>query len=636
MDKKEYFTIGMSKKQLMDDFIAQNPKANIELIGKAYDFAKEAHHGQKRDSGEDFFVHLTDTAYILAHWKQDSQTICAGLLHDVLEDTKVKKEALEKEFGSEIADMVESVTKMQSVNLEISVEEKAESLRKIFFATAKDIRVILIKLADRLQNMRTLKYKQKKEQIRISKDTFDIYVPVAYKLGMYVVKSELEDICMRFVLPDVYQDLKKKIAKKRIIRELEVRKVIRSIRKKLAEKGVENKVYGRAKNFYSIYRKMIKKNIPFEEVRDLMAIRVITNSVDDCYRALGVIHSTWTPIPNRFDDYIATPKPNMYQSLHTEIMFNKRPVEVQIRTWDMHHVAEEGVAAHWRYSGTDRDKKFDRRIAWLKQILDWKRSDNARDFIESVKVDLFKDEIFVLTPKGDPIPLPEKATPVDFAYMVHTDIGNHCVRAKVNNVLVPLEHELDPGDVVEIITSKNAKPSRSWLKIVKSNQAKVKIRQALGIPHDDFKHEDSDEVDVIERIDARGLKKSALRLPRCCKLRYGDEAVGFMMKDGKVTIHKSSCPAMKDLSEKRKVQLKWKDKENAGISTVTVELIDRVGLFTDIAGVFTRELINIRSVNTKNIKDKYYVTFEIEQTDKISGIVKQLKQIRNVTNVIVK
>jgi GTP pyrophosphokinase len=630
---KEYATSGMSKKQFLDEVSSQNPRANVKLISKAYDFAKESHRGQKRESGADFFIHSTDVAFILTHWRQDSPTISAGLLHDVLEDTKVKPEELKKLFGADVAQLVEGVTKIKSINLEITHQEKAENLRKIIFATIKDIRVILIKLADRLQNMRTLKYKPKKEQLGISNDTLDIYVPIAYKLGMYRLKSELEDLCLRFMQPDVYQELKKRIAKKKKRREKEVKRVIRSIRKKLAEKGLEAKVYGRAKNFHSIYKKMLKKNISFDEIRDLSAVRIITNSVDDCYRALGIIHSTWTPIPKRFDDYIATPKPNMYQSLHTEIMFNKNPVEIQIRTREMHHLAEEGIAAHWLYSGTERDKKFDRRVAWLKQILEWKISDDARDFIESIKVDLFKDEIFVFTPKGDPIALPEKATPVDFAYMVHTDIGNHCVRAKVNNNIAPLYHELDPGDVIEIITAKNAKPSRSWLRFVKTNQARTKIRQALGITHDELRHNEFPSEKTLENIEARGFNKSALKLPKCCNMKYGDEIVGYIMKDGKIAVHKFNCVTLKGLPEKRKIRLMWKEKEKKPLTKVIVEIIDRVGLFADIVSIFSKQLINVESVNTKNVRDKFYIIFEVKQTDKLKEIINQIKQVRNVVNV---
>lgn len=631
--RKEYTTLGMNRRQFLDEALSQNPHANTELIGKAYDFAKKAHEGQKRYSGEEFFAHLTDVANILVQWRQDSQTVAAGLLHDILEDTKTSAEELKKNFGSDITNLVKSVTKIKSINVELTDKEKAENIRKIIFATAKDIRVILMKLADRLQNMRTLKYVPESEQAGISRETLEIYVPIAYKLGMYRVKSELEDLCMRYLLPEAYQELKKRIAKKQLSRELEVRKVIRSIRKKLASSGLEVKIYGRAKNFYSIYKKMMKKKIPFDEVRDLTAVRVVTKTVDDCYKALGIIHSTWAPIPDRFDDYIATPKPNMYQSLHTEIMFNKKPVEIQIRTWEMHHIAEEGIAAHWRYAGTDRDKRFDRRVAWLKQILEWKSSDDARDFIESIKVDLFKDEMFVLTPKGDPIPLSEKATPVDFAFMVHTEIGNHCTGARVNSALVPLDYELNPGDVVEILTSKNAKPSRSWLAFVKTNQAKTKIRQALGITHDEPRHGEHPKTLLLSEIEAKGLKKSALKLSKCCKISRGDAIVGYLMKEGKVAIHKHDCPNIKGLPEKKKISLMWKEADKNEIVKVIVEIVDRVGLFAEILGVLSSKAINVESVHTKSLGDKFYITFEIKQTGQLNELINEIKRIKNVVNV---
>ncbi len=629
---KEYETEGMSKKDFMSAILEFNPQAKVDLINKAYDFSEQVHKGQKRESGDDYFMHLREVAYILAGLKLDSQTIAAGLLHDCIEDTKTKPAEIKKVFGSEVMNLVGGVTKMNTINVDITDEEKAENVRKILLATTKDIRVMLIKLADRLHNMRTLKYLPKTEQKAIAKETQEIYIPVAYKLGMYRMKSELEDLCLRFLQLEIYQELKNRVAKKKAKREKEVKHIVKAVKRDLAKNGLEAVVYGRAKNFASIYRKMQRKNISFEEVRDLSAIRIIVKEIDDCYRALGIIHSTWTPIINRFDDYIATPKPNMYQSLHTEIIFGDKPVEVQIRTREMHHIAEEGIAAHWRYQGTERDKRFDRAISWLKQILDWKKTKDARQFIETLKVNLFKDEIFVFTPKGDPIPLPEKATPIDFAYMVHTDIGNHAVGAKVNNTQVSLDSELEPGNVVEIITSRNTKPSRSWLKFVKTGAAKAKIRQALGIPGDDSKKETYVAKNILDEIETRGFKKSALRMSKCCNPSSNEPIMGYRTKDGKIAVHKADCDHLKILEENRKIKINWKEEEKPLIRLQT-EIVDRVGLLAEILNVFAREMINIESVNTKTSRNKMFIIFELKETPILKEIIPKIKNIRNVVSV---
>ena len=468
--KNENLMRGLGKEEFMKLVKEHNPNADLKLIEKAYDFAEAAHSGQKRVSGEDYFQHVLNVAVILSGMKMDSETIAAALLHDVLEDTKAKKEQLKKEFGSAVASIVEGVTK--KIALKTTKEDRAENIRKILLASIKDIRVILVKLADRQHNMRTLKHLQPGQQREIAQETLEIYVPIAYKLGMYRMKSELEDLCLRFLEPGIYQELKARISKKKEEREKEVRKVVSSVKKLLDEHHIPTAVVGRAKNFYGIHKKMLAKKIPFADVRDLSAMTVITTNPENCYKALNIIHSKWTPILNRFDDYITNPKPNMYQSLHTEVLFDNKPVEVQIRTLEMHHIAEEGIAAHWRYKGTAKDRQFDRKVAWLKQILEWRSSESAKDLVESLKVDMFRDEIYVLTPKGDPIHLPEKATPIDFAYAVHTEIGNKCKAAKVNGSIAPLDYELSPGDVVEILTAKDAKPSRQWLTIAKTGFAR--------------------------------------------------------------------------------------------------------------------------------------------------------------------
>lgn len=613
-----------------------NPNADVRLIEKAYDFAENSHEGQKRLCGRPFFMHCKDVAYMLVKLRLDTATICAGLLHDVLEDTGHRPEHLNKIFGDEILGLVQGVTKIKSINLGGKEEERAENVRKVLLATIKDIRVILIKLADRLHNMRTLKYMPEESRKAVSRETLDIYVPVAYKLGMYKIKSELEDLCLKYLDPSVYQELKLRVSKKRDEREGEIKKIIGRIKEALVHKGLKATITGRAKNFHSIYRKMVKKGITFDLVHDLSAIRIIAESPDDCYRILGILHSTWTPILKNFDDYIATPKPNMYQSLHTEMMMDGKPVEVQIRTWTMHHVAEEGIAAHWLYKDTERDKKFDRRIAWLKQILDWRMtSASAKEFVESLKIDLFKDEIYVITPKGDAIPLPEGATPVDFAYAVHTDVGNHCVRAKVNNAIMPLDTELKSGDVVEILTSKNASPSRNWLQFVKTGPAMGKIRHALGIvyvQHRDVK-EPLDERQIIAMVDFP--KASLLKIARCCSPQPGDGISGYRIKDGKVAVHKALCDNLKQSGQEKWMPMGWKLREAEKPVRLRAEVIDRTGLFQEILGALAASGIKIAAINTKNAKDKLYLILEVKPLAQsaLDEAISAVKRVRNVVDV---
>lgn len=631
--KNENLARGIGKKEFIEQVVANNPRADTALIGKAYDFAMAAHAGQKRMSGDEYFEHVLNVAYLLAGMHMDSETIAAALLHDVIEDTKTTKEQLKREFGSAVASIVEGVTK--KIALKTTREDRAENIRKVLLATIKDIRVILVKLADRLHNMRTLKYLPQEQQREIARETLEIYVPVAYKLGMYRVKSELEDLCLRFLEPGIYMELKERIAKKKEEREKEVKKVVAAVKRLIEENNIPAAVAGRAKNFYGIYKKMLAKKIPFEEVRDLSAIRVITTSTENCYKALNAIHSKWTPILNRFDDYIANPKPNMYQSLHTEVLFEGKPVEAQIRTLEMHHIAEEGIAAHWRYKDTERDKQFDRKMAWLKQVLEWRSSESAKDFVESLKVDMFKDEIYVLTPKGDPIHLPEKATPIDFGYAVHTEVGNHCKAAKVNGSIVPLDYELSPGDVVEIITFKGAKPSRQWLKFVKTNFAREKIRRALGISGEDVGKREWEiltPTEIIEKLDTKGIKSSLLQMPKCCYLKYGEPVWGYKSKDGHLIVHHQTCENLKALPQSRLVKLGWKEEKKEKTSLM-IELTDRVGILADILNRLTAEMVNVESVNTKTAGTRLYVNFEVTGINNTDELVKKLRAIRNVVGV---
>lgn len=461
--------------------LSYNPSADMSMVKRAYEFAKNAHSGQHRVSGELFIFHPLEVAIILADLELDIATIAAGLLHDVVEDTQYTVEDIEKNFGTEIALLVDGVTKLGKLEYRTKEEQQAENLRKMFLAMAKDIRIILIKLADRLHNMRTLKYLPEEKQKEKAIETIEIFAPLAHRLGISKIKWELEDLAFRFLEPEHYYELVDKVAKKRKEREEHINRMINLLREKLASSGISADIQGRPKHFYSIYKKMKEQNKTFEQIYDLTAVRVIVDNIRDCYAALGVVHTLWKPIPGRFKDYIAMPKPNMYQSLHTTVIDTLGdPLEIQIRTYEMHRTAEYGIAAHWRYKEGDKgDREFDKKLSWLREILDWQRElKDAREFMESLKIDLFTDEVYVFTPKGDVIDLPMGSCPIDFAYRIHTDVGNRCTGAKVNGKMVPLDYKLANGDIIEIITSAHSNgPSRDWLNIVKSTQAKNKIRQ---------------------------------------------------------------------------------------------------------------------------------------------------------------
>ena len=503
--------------------VAAESNLDRNLLQKAYEFAKKAHEGQKRVSGDAYLTHLVGVADILDELHMDSVTIATGLLHDILEDTLVTYDELKAEFGEEIANLVDGVTKLSNQQFQDAALRQAESTRKMMIAMAKDVRVILVKLADRTHNMRTLDFLSPERRQKMARETLDIYAPLAHRLGIAKIKSELEDLCLRYLEPDVYYDLVKKVAMKKAERDKLLANVIEGIENNLKTAGIKAEVEGRSKHFTSIYNKMAKQQKNFEDIFDLMAIRILTGTVKECYEVLGMIHTLWKPLPGRFKDYVAMPKNNMYQSLHTTLMGpDAQPIEVQIRTYDMHRTAEEGIAAHWIYKEGRAAEKEDQKFAWMRQLLDLQQDiKDTTEFAEAMKVDLFEDEVFVFTPKGAVKELPKGATALDFAYAVHTDVGTHCMGVKVNGQMVPLRYNLKNGDIVEVLTQSSRTPSRDWLKIVVTSRAKNKIRHWFRT------HLSADEVDKGKHLFEKEAMRMGLDFNNLLKTNALDEFLGF-------------------------------------------------------------------------------------------------------------
>jgi GTP diphosphokinase / guanosine-3',5'-bis(diphosphate) 3'-diphosphatase len=508
-------TVDLRFTELTDKVRRNRPGDDLELLRRAYDFAAEQHKSQTRLSGEPYLSHPVEVAHLLADMKLDVTSLCAALLHDVVEDTKIPIEKISEQFGPDVARLVEGVTKISRLDLLAPEDRQAENVRKMLLAMVHDVRVVMVKLADRLHNMRTLEYLTPASQQRIARETLDIYAPVANRLGMGLVRGELEDLAFRYLETDAFFELQKKVASKQSAFDKFLLEVQDTIREKMVESGIPAEVQGRIKRIYSLHLKIQKQQRMLDQVYDLLAVRVVTDTVKNCYAALGVIHQIWRPVPGRFKDYIAMPRPNLYQSLHTAVIHSGQPFEVQIRTQEMHRIAEQGVAAHWKYKGgheaatSAATSADDQRIVWMRHLIEWvQEMQEPSEFLSTLRVDLYPEEVYTFTPKGRVVVLPRGATPVDFAYAVHTEVGHQCSGAKVNGEMVPLRHALANGDVVEVITQKGHAPSRDWLTFIHTSRARSKIRQWINL------HEREEATDVGRRLLEKEARRAGVSLKK--------------------------------------------------------------------------------------------------------------------------
>ena len=717
-----------------------HPSADITMIEKAYQIGKEAHKNQFRKSGEPYIIHPLWVAIILADLEMDKETIVAGMLHDVVEDTTMTLDEISAEFGEEVALLVDGVTKLGQLNYsQDKLEAQAENLRKMFLAMAKDIRVIIVKLADRLHNMRTMEFMTPAKQKEKSRETMDIYAPIAQRLGISKIKTELDDLSLKYYQPEVYNQLVHDLNARKTEREEFVQQIVAEVSKHMKNADIEAKVYGRVKHFFSIYKKMVNQNKTLDQVYDLFAVRIIVDSVKDCYAALGVIHEMYTPIPGRFKDYIAMPKANMYQSLHTTLIGpSGQPFEIQIRTEEMHKTAEYGIAAHWKYketggSNTKGLNTQEEKLNWLRQILEWQRdmSDN-REFLSLLKgdLDLFQEDVYCFTPNGDVKNLPNGSTPVDFAYAIHSAVGNKMVGARVNGKLVNIDYKIQNGDRIEILTSQNSKgPSRDWLNIVKSTQAKSKINswfkkeykedniirgkdlisaycksKGINLPDiikpkyqqivqkkygfrdwdavlaaighgglkegqvvnrllEEYEKEHKKEItdeNILEKISeetkqrvhiaksksgivVKGINDMAVRFSKCCNPVPGDEIVGFVTRGRGMSIHRTDCINIINLSDverSRLITAEWEDNdlEEGGqyLAELKIFADDRRGLLLDVSKVFTEEKIDVKSMNTRTSKKgtaTMEMGFVVHGREELNRVIGKLRQIENVIDI---
>ena len=724
-------------KELIDKMNTYHPIKEFDMIDKAYHLAVEAHKEQKRKSGEPYIIHPLKVAYILAELELDKETITAGILHDTIEDTPYTYEDIANLFSEEVANLVDGVTKLGKLSYSTKEEMQAENYRKMFLAMAKDIRVILIKLADRLHNMRTLNYMTEAKQREKAQETLDIYAPLAHRLGISKIRTEMEDLCFQYLNPDAYYDLKEKIERKQIERESFVKSIVTDLKQKMEQSGINGKVEGRSKHFFSIYKKMVNQNKTLDQIYDLFAVRAIVDTVRDCYGVLGVVHTMYTPMPGRFKDYIAMPKPNMYQSLHNTLIGPEgEPFEVQIRTWDMHRTSEYGIAAHWKYKegkGNKKGTSEEAKLTWLRQILEWQQdmSDN-KEYLDTIKLDLniFNDQVYAFTPQGKVISLPKGSTTIDFAYMIHSAVGNKMVGARVDNKMVSIEYKIQNGDRIEILTSQNSKgPSRDWLNIVKSSQARTKINQWfkkefkeenilkgrelidkdikkknytssellkpewMNIVLNKFGFRDWDalcaavghggvkEGQVTNRlieellrekkkqeaqntllhvlnddmpqklgrhksksgVVVKGIGDVAVRFSRCCNPVPGDEIVGFVTRGRGVTIHRTDCINVMNLTEEdrhRLIDAEW-DMEGKGMADVSylaaMRIIgtEKIGLMFEVSKVFTDEEVSVKSLTVKTTKSKaiFDVSIEVKGKEQLEKIIKRLMKLKDILEI---
>ncbi|MBP7582529.1 MAG: bifunctional (p)ppGpp synthetase/guanosine-3',5'-bis(diphosphate) 3'-pyrophosphohydrolase [Spirochaetes bacterium] len=646
------------------------PDADIELVRKAYDYTEKSHREQFRLSGEPYIIHPLEVSIILAGMGLDTTTITAALLHDVVEDTGSTLEDIRRLFGEEIALLVDGVTKISSLKKQSKSIEQAHNLRKMLLATIKDVRVILIKLADKLHNMRTIMFQPEAKQRVIAQEVLDIYAPLAGRLGISKIRSELEDLAFHTLNHDEYHGIVNKVVQQRQKLEEYLDGIRDILQKKFTELKIKAEITGRIKHYYSIYRKIQRQGKTFEEISDIRAIRIITEEIRDCYGVLGVIHTLWTPIASRFKDFIAVPKSNMYQSLHTTVIGpDRHPLEIQIRTWDMHATAENGIAAHWLYKEKQQGTRQEyRNITVLKNLDKLEQETDTREFMKELKMDLYEDEIFVFTPKGKIMKLAAGSTPVDFAYAIHTEVGTHCTGAKVNNSMVPLKTKLKSGDIVEVLTSAKGHPSESWLKFVKSSNARYKIKNYLRRAQETErprpakeeapkaeKPDKAVEVTIPEKelirikkvtqknnlgLTIDGTSNVLIRLSQCCQPIPGDDVVGFITRGRGITIHKRNCPSLKRMrvEKERFISIRWEDEYDKNTYPVKLLVygIDRPNLLKDIAEEISTCKSNILKVEAKvtdSTSAEFRLILEVRNLDHLNDIMKHLKGIKNITEV---